>query len=79
MKYKSKTNNQRYWKPFWTRRKLLEISKGYSNKYSGNEDNGDRNKALLIKEYLDEIKPDLKGIINILKKSNTWNSINNWN
>ena len=34
--------------------------------------NGDRIKTLLIKEYLDEIKPCLKEIINNLKKSDTW-------
>ena len=31
------------------------------------ESNGDRNETLLIKEYLDKIKPYLKDIINTLK------------
>ena len=35
------------------------------------ESNGDRNKALLIEIYLNEIRPYLKGIINNLKKSAT--------
>ena len=35
------------------------------------ESNGDRNKALLIEIYLNEIRPYLKGIINNLKKSST--------
>ena len=34
--------------------------------------NGDRNKTLLIKGYLDEIKPYLKDLINNLQKSETW-------
>ena len=33
---------------------------------------GDKNKTPSMKEYLDEIKPDLKGIKNNLKKSDTW-------
>ena len=35
------------------------------------ESNGDRNKALLIEIYLNEIRPYLKGIINNLQKSAT--------
>ena len=35
------------------------------------EINVDRNKTLSIKEYLDEIKPYLKNIINNLNKSDT--------
>ena len=34
--------------------------------------NEDRNKTLSIKEYLNEIKPYLKDIINNLKKSDAW-------
>ena len=36
------------------------------------ESNGDRNKFLLIKKYLDEIKPYFKDIINNLKTFDTW-------
>ena len=31
-----------------------------------------KNKTLLIKEYIEEIKPYLKDTINSLKKSDTW-------
>ena len=34
--------------------------------------NGDRNKTLLVEEYLNKIRPYLKDIINNLKKSATW-------
>ena len=33
---------------------------------------GDRNKILSVEEYLDKIRPYLKGIIKDLKKSDTW-------
>ena len=36
------------------------------------ESNGDRNRALSAEEYLNKISPYLKGIINNLKKSDTW-------
>ena len=36
------------------------------------ESNGDRNKILLVKEYLNKIRPYLKDIINNVKKSDTW-------
>ena len=44
----------------------------YSNSYIKYESNSDRNKALSITEYLDEIKQCLKDSINNLKKSDTW-------
>ena len=40
--------------------------------YIENGGNGDRNKILLMKGYLDEIKPYLKDLINNLQKSETW-------
>ena len=40
--------------------------------YIENGGNGDRNKTLLMKGYLDEIKPYLKDLINNLRKSETW-------
>ena len=43
----------------------------HSTIYVSYESNGDRNKTLLIKEYLGKIKPCLKDI-NKLKKSDTW-------
>lgn len=39
----------------------------YSNKYIEYQSNADRNKILSIREYLDEIKPYLKDIINNFK------------
>ena len=51
--------------------KPLSVGNFYSNNYIEYESNGDRNKTLLIKQYLDEIKPCLKDIDNI-KKSDTW-------
>ena len=44
----------------------------YSNNYIEHESNGDKNKTLSIKEYLDEIKPYLRDMIKNLKKSDTW-------
>ena len=36
------------------------------------ESKGDTNKTLSVEKYLNKTKPYLKGIINNLKKSNTW-------
>ena len=36
------------------------------------ESSGDRNKKLSVKEYLNEIKPNLRDIIINLQKSDTW-------
>ena len=43
----------------------------YSNNHVKYESNGDRNKIRSVKEYLDEIKPQLEDVINF-KKSDTW-------
>ena len=43
-----------------------------NNNFIEYESNGNRNKTLSIKEFLGEIKPYLKYIINTLKKSDTW-------
>ena len=51
--------------------KSLRISHFYSNNDIEYENNGDRNKTLSIKKYLDEIKLYLKDIIKNLKKSDT--------
>ena len=40
-----------------------------SKSYIEHESNGDRNKTLSIKEYLNKIRPYLKDIINDLKKN----------
>ena len=52
--------------------KPVRVGNFYCNKYIDCESNGDRNKILSVKEYLDEIKPCLKDIINNLKNSDTW-------
>ena len=36
------------------------------------ESNGDRNKTLLVEEYLNKISPYLKDIINNFNNSGTW-------
>ena len=43
----------------------------WSNNYIEYESNGDGNKTLSVEEYLNEIRPYLKDIINNLKKSDT--------
>ena len=49
----------------------MRIDNFYSNNYIAFGNNSDRNKALLIKEYLDENKTYLKGI-NSFKKFDIW-------
>ena len=51
----------------------MRIGSFYSNNYIENESIGDRNKTLSFKEYLKEIKRNLKDIINNLKKFDAWN------
>ena len=51
--------------------KSVRVGNFYSNNFIEYESNSDRNKTLLIKEYLDQIKPYLKEIINNLRKSDT--------
>ena len=48
--------------------KPVRVGKTHNNIYIEYERKGDRNKMLLIKEYLDEIKPYLKITRNKLKK-----------
>ena len=43
------------------------VGDSWNNNYIKNESNDDRNKALLIEEYLNRIIPYLKDIINDLK------------
>ena len=54
-----------YYKPVW-------VSNICTKNYIEYESNGDRNKTLSIKEYLNKIRPYLKDIKNNLKKSYTW-------
>ena len=50
----------------------VRVSNFWSNNYIKYNSNGDRNKTQLVWEYLNEIRPYLKDIINKLKKSDTW-------
>ena len=43
-----------------------------SNNYIEYKSKGDKNKIISVEEYLNKIRPSLKGIINNLKKSDTW-------
>ena len=49
--------------------KSVRIGNFWSKKYIKYECNGDRNKTLLLREYLNKIRPYLKDIITDLKKS----------
>ena len=52
--------------------KPVRVSNFWSNNYIVYKSNGDRSKALSVEEYLNKIWPYLKGVINNLKKSDTW-------
>ena len=58
-------------KNFWRKKKYIYKNFFWSNSYSGYESNGDRNKTLSVEEYLNEIRPYLKDIMNNLKKCDT--------
>ena len=56
------------------------VSNFWNHNYIEYGSNGDRNKNLSLKEYLDKIKPYLKDIIIDLKESDTWKiSVNTYN
>ena len=52
--------------------KPVRVSNFWIGNYIEYKSNGDRNKTLLVEEYLNKIRPYLKDIINNLKKSDTW-------
>ena len=52
--------------------KQVKISSFWSNNYTEQEINSDRNKTLSVEKHLNKIRPYLKNIINNLKKSDTW-------
>ena len=52
--------------------KAVRAGGPWSNSYIKYESYGDEGKTLQIKEYLDEIQPYLKDIINDYKKADTW-------
>ena len=49
-----------------------KIGNFWSDNYIEYKSNGDRNKTILVKEYLNKSRPYLKDLINDLKKSDTW-------
>ena len=51
---------------------LTIYSKFWRNNYTDYKNNCDRNKTPPVEEYLNEIKPYLKDIINDLKIFDTW-------
>ena len=60
-----KLENEDYYKP-------IRVSNFYSNNYIKHESNGNRNKNLSSKEYLNKLKSYLKDIIIDLQISGTW-------
>ena len=50
----------------------MRVGNLWNNNYVEYESNGDRNKNLSIKQYLDEIKPCLRDKIFDLQNSDTW-------
>ena len=50
----------------------MRVRQFWNNNYIEYKRNGDRNKNLLVKEYLNESKTYLKRIITDLQKSGTW-------
>ena len=52
--------------------KSIGVGNFCGNNYTEFDSNGDRNKTLSIKEYLDKFKPYLQDTINNLKNSDTW-------
>ena len=55
---------ENYYKP-------VKVSNFWSNNCIEYKSNCDKNKTLSVKEYLNKIRPNLKEIINNLKKSDT--------
>ena len=52
--------------------KPIRMGDCWNNNYIEYESNGDRNKNLSLKEYLNKIKPYLRDLIIDLQKSGTW-------
>ena len=50
----------------------MRICNAFSSNYTEYKSNGDENKTLSIKDYLDEIKPYLSDIINDHKTQGEW-------
>ena len=52
--------------------KPVRVGKFWSNNHTEYESNGNINKTLSVEEYPNKIRPFLEGIINNLKKFDTW-------
>ena len=52
--------------------KPIRINKVFNSNYIEYKSSGDKDKTLSIKDYLDEIKPYLRGIINNRKTQGKW-------
>ena len=52
--------------------KPVKVNNFWNNNYIEYEGNSDRNKTISVEEHLNNIRPYLKGIIDNLKKSDTW-------
>ena len=52
--------------------KAVRVNNIWSNNYIEHKINSNKNRILSVDEYLVKIWPYLKGIINDLKKSDTW-------
>ena len=57
--------------------KAVSVSNFWSNNYIEFESNSDRNKTLSVKEYRNQIRPNLENLINNLKKSDTAMTLHN--
>ena len=67
--YDSKNN---FFKPKEDNYKPVRTGNAFSNNYIEYKSNGDKDKTLSIKDYLDEIKPYLSDIINDHKTQGEW-------
>ena len=56
---------ENYYKP-------VRVNNFWRNNYIEYISNSDKNRMLSVEEYLDKIRPYLRGIINDLKQSDTW-------
>ena len=60
-----KKKEENYYKP-------VRVNNFRSNNYIEHKNNDDKNRLLSVEEYLNKIRPYLKGTINDLKKFGTW-------
>ena len=52
--------------------KLEKVNNCWNNNYIEYKSNSDKNKILLVEEYLNKIRPYLRDLVNDLKESDTW-------